>query len=205
MPRGLDIDLARAFAKADGRDVVFVRTSWPTLMTDLHAGAFDVALSGIAVTEGRAAMAEFSSPYYHGNKVAVIRCSEQTRFKNMTDFDKPNVRVLYNPGGTNEVFARSNLPNADLDVEANNPLIFERIAGNEADVFFTDSVEAVYYTYHRKVLCRAMVDANLAPFEIAAMALPGSPTLQRFDRWLRLPASTLLVTTSLKEHLHEAP
>ena len=34
---------------------------------------FDIALSGIARTETRKAMADFSKPYYFGNKVGVIR------------------------------------------------------------------------------------------------------------------------------------
>src|SRR5262249_43449598 len=48
-PSGTDITMARAFAKAQGRDVVFVRTSWNNLLDDLRADWFSLAISGITV------------------------------------------------------------------------------------------------------------------------------------------------------------
>ena len=53
---GADIELARDLAAHLGAEPVFVRTSWPGLASDLRAGRFDVALSGISYTEERAAL-----------------------------------------------------------------------------------------------------------------------------------------------------
>ncbi len=198
---GVDIDLARSFAKSQGREVVFVRTTWPTLMHDLTAGAFDVALSGISITPEREWDADFSLPYYHGSKIPIVRCSDKTKWKNLDQFDRPHVRIIYNPGGTNEVFARNNLPNASLDEEADNLKIVNRVASGEADAFFTDSIEAVYYTYHRNDVCRALEGAELAPFDIAAIGPHGSEEVDRLNTWLRLPASTHLTTAALKTHI----
>lgn len=66
--RGIDVDLARAIGRRLRRPVVFVRTSWPTLLEDLGKGRFDFAMSGITVTKARAEHARFSRPYYRGAK-----------------------------------------------------------------------------------------------------------------------------------------
>lgn len=165
---GTDIDLVRAYSAARGREVVFVRTSWPTLMDDLEKGAFDIALSGITVTPERAAVARFSEPYARGSKVALIRCSEQERFKTLEDF--ATASLLVNPGGTNERFARRMFPNATFVVEPNNRRIPYRLRGGDSEAFFTDSIEAEVYVEELPELCIALQEAQLEPFAIAALA-----------------------------------
>ena len=44
---GIDIEMAHDLAKSLDAKVVFIKTSWPTLMTDLKDGKFDIGMSGI--------------------------------------------------------------------------------------------------------------------------------------------------------------
>lgn len=202
-PEGADIGMARAFAKAQGRDVVFVRTKWSTLLDDLKAGWFDLAMSGIAITELRARDASFSRPYFHGFKVAMVRCGDRERFKTLADVDQKGVRVIYNAGGTNEAFARATVKSASLDSDPDNLKVIARLADGDADVFFTDNSEAAVVTrdaYAGK-LCTALEAEQLAPFDIAVMGPKGSRELERFDAWLAKPENqsaidTVLVTTN---------
>ena len=46
----------------------------------------------------------------------------------MEDFDKPGVKAIVNPGGTNERFARGSLKQAEIVVFPDNTKIFDEIA-----------------------------------------------------------------------------
>jgi len=66
LPRGIDIELARSLSAALGVEPVFIRTSWPTLTQDLIAGEYDIAMSGVSLTEARRQLGNFSHPYHVG-------------------------------------------------------------------------------------------------------------------------------------------
>jgi cyclohexadienyl dehydratase len=47
---GLDVDMAMSLAQSLGVKVEIVKTSWPTLKSDLEANRFDIAMGGITIT-----------------------------------------------------------------------------------------------------------------------------------------------------------
>src|SRR5437870_12507945 len=98
---GADIDLAGELARRLHARPVFVRTSWPSLLQDLDGGEFDVAVGGISVTRAREAAAAFSMPYASGGKTIISRCRDATRYGGLAAVDRPGVRLIVNPGGTN--------------------------------------------------------------------------------------------------------
>jgi cyclohexadienyl dehydratase len=155
---GIDVDLARNLAEALGVSVRFVPTSWPTLLDDLLAGRFDLALSGVSRTLARARVADFSEPYHVGGKTPIVRCTDRARFTSLEAIDRPGVRAIVNPGGTNEAFARERLAQAELRVFPDNRRVFTEIAEGRADVMFTDAIE---------VRLQSALDPRLCP------ALPG--------------------------------
>ena len=139
--RGLDIDLARDLAGALGLRPVFVPTSWSGLMADLRAHRFDLALSGITATEERAREAAFSVAYLEDGKTAIARRADAPRFSSLAAIDQPGVRVIVNPGGTNERFVRERVRRAEILLHADNRTIFSVLAEGRADVMFTDGIE----------------------------------------------------------------
>ena len=139
--RGLDIELAEALARSWGVRILFVRTSWPALMDDLARQRFDLAASGISVTDERRQRADFSEPYYFDGKTPIARREDAARFASLEQIDQPGVRVIVNPGGTNERFARERLQRATIVVHPDNRTIFEEITAGRADVMITDGVE----------------------------------------------------------------
>lgn len=139
---GADIELARELAAHLGAEPRFVRTSWPGLLADLRDGRFDVALSGIAWTPERAASGDYSSPYQSGGKTLLARCSERERFDTPDELDRDGVRVIVNPGGTNERYVREHVRQARVIVHPDNRGVFAEIAAGRADVMVTDDVEA---------------------------------------------------------------
>ncbi|MFL6577849.1 MAG: gamma subclass chorismate mutase AroQ [Povalibacter sp.] len=181
---GADIALAVSLAQTLGVRVRFVRTSWPTLMQDYRENDFDIAMSGISVTDDRSREASFSVPYHQGGKTPIVRCGTEARFDTLAEIDRPKTRVIVNPGGTNEAFAREHFTHAQLRVHPDNRTIFQEIAQDRADVMITDDLEVDLQTHRLKQLCRATTDTFTHSDK--AMLLSKDPLLkQSVDAWLK--------------------
>ena len=59
--------------------------------------------------------------------------------------NNPNVRVMINPGGTNEVFALNNLGRAIITVHQINKEIPGLISQGETDIMITEVMEGLVY------------------------------------------------------------
>src|SRR5215213_271223 len=138
---GFDVDQAKALGQALGVRVEFVPTAWPSLMKDFEADRFDIAMGGVSVTLDRSKKGYFSVPYLRDGKTPITRCENASKFQTLQDIDRPGVKAVVNPGGTNERFARGNLKDAEIVVFPDNTRIFEEIAAGKADLMMTDSSE----------------------------------------------------------------
>jgi cyclohexadienyl dehydratase len=184
---GLDVDMAQALGKVLGVKVEFVQTAWPQLMKDFEADNFDIAMGGISITLDRQKKGLFSTPIMREGKTPIARCADQGKYQTLTDIDKQGTRVIVNPGGTNERFARANVKNAEIKVYGDNVTIFDEIAKGDADLMITDSSETRYQQkLHPGVLCAVHPDK---PFDFAEKAywMQRDPALKDFvDQWLHM-------------------
>ncbi len=201
--RGVDVDLARDLAEALGVDVVFVRTSWPTLSEDLLAGRFDVAMSGVSRTLERARIGYLSLPYYIGGKMPIARCEDRRRFGSLADIDQPEVRVIVNPGGTNERFVDEHLDQARKVLHPDNRTIFRALLNGEADVMITDSIEVALQARRNPGLCGTI--GRTLTYQEKAYFMPSDSALARFvDTWLSLRLGDGTVSRALERHLEDS-
>lgn len=184
---GVDIEQAESLAAALGVKAEFVQTAWPTLAADFAAAKFDIVMGGVSITFDRARKGYFSIAYLREGKTAIVRCGEVGRFADVAAIDRPDVRVVVNPGGTNERFARANFKTAPIRVFPDNRAIFDEIAQGRADVMVTDVSETKYQArQHPGVLCPVHPDK---PFDFAEKAywMQRDQPLKAFvDTWLHV-------------------
>ena len=184
---GFDIDFAKDLAAKLGVKLVFVQTKWADLMKDFAANKFDIAMGGISVTLPRQAQGFFSTPYLREGKAAIAPCSEAKRFPDLAAIDKPGVKVIVNPGGTNEKFDHDHLKAAEIVLNKDNLSIFDQLAAGKADLMITDASETRYQQkLHTGTLCAIHPDK---PFDFAEKAywLPRDEPLRQYvNQWLHI-------------------
>lgn len=180
---GMDIDLVRDFARESGAELQLVPTTWPTLMADLGHKC-ELAVGGITVTPDRAAKALFSDPYLRDGKAAVIRCADAAKYRSLADIDRGGVRVVVNPGGTNEQFDRANLHQATIVGYPDNNTIFDQVIEGKADVMITDGSEIRWQVTQHPQLCGVSTDQPFTVAQKAYLVAKGGAALQqRINQW----------------------
>ena len=181
---GLDIELAGQLAKALGVRVELVPTTWPTLMKDLDENRFDISMSGVSISLERQKKALYSIPYLRDGKTPITLCQNQERFQTLAQIDQPGVRLIVNPGGTNERFARANIRIAAISVYPDNVTIFDQIVAGKADLMITDAIETRLQQKLKPQLCAVHADK---PFDFSEKAylLPRDLLWKSYvDQWL---------------------
>ncbi|MBB4009363.1 transporter substrate-binding domain-containing protein [Allorhizobium taibaishanense] len=165
---GADIAMGKELAGDLGVKPDFVMTTWKTMLDDFKAGKFDVVLGGITVNPARAEVGDFSLPNVKDGKRPIVRCEDKDKLTTLEAIDQPQVRVIVNPGGTNDKFAHEHFTKAPIEVFPDNKVIFDQIAANKADVMVTDGVEVdLQSKLHPGVLCPAAVKEPFTHFENA--------------------------------------
>ena len=182
---GIDIDMAKSLAKALGVEARFVQTAWPRLMADFEGDKFDVAMGAVSVNLDRQKKGLFSIPYLTDGETPIARCADKEKYQTLAQIDQPGVRVIVNPGGTNQRFVAAAIKRASVTVYDDNVTIFDKIVAGKADVMFTEAIETVLQQKLRPALCAIHPDQ---PFNFSEKAylLPRDLVFKAFvDQWLR--------------------
>lgn len=176
---GFGIEVAKEIARRMGVGVEFKKTSWPTLTADVLAEPqrFDLAIGGITITDTRCETMLMSDGYLANGKTILCRTSEANRYQSLADIDKPEVRVMVNPGGLNEKFANDNLTQATIIVHSKNEEIPSLIAEGEADVMITEITEAPYYVQTDTRLAAPLLNKPFTHSEIGVLMRKGQEDL----------------------------
>ncbi len=184
---GIDVDMANNLAMSLGVKLQIVKTSWPTLKSDLETDKFDIAMGGITITLDRQKVGLFSTPVFSSGKTPITRCGDEVKYATLSQIDRPGVRVIVNPGGTNERFDKAHLHNGTIVSWTDNATIFDALARGEADLMITDAVETrLQAKLHPGVLCPVHPDA---PFDRSELGywMPRDVIFAAYiDQWLNL-------------------
>lgn len=176
---GFGIEVAEAIAKELGVGIKFVPTSWPTLTADVleEPQKFDLAIGGITITDKRLETMLMSKGYLANGKTILCRRNDADKFKSLEDIDKPEVKVMVNPGGTNELLAKEKLTHATIIVHESNLEIPQLIAEGVADIMITEITEAPYYTGIDERLAAPLIDKPFTNGSIGVLMRKGQGDL----------------------------
>jgi cyclohexadienyl dehydratase len=200
--RGIDIDLAHDLGDSLGVEVLFVSTSWPTLTRDLSDNRYDIAMSGVSIIDSRKRFGHFSQPYHTGGKTPITRCEHLSRFDSLEKIDRPGVRLIVNPGGTNERFIDEQVNQAEKVLHPDNRTIFVALVDGKADLMITDSIEATLQANLHPALCRSMPSQTVT-FQEKGYLMAKDDGLKTFvDDWLADSLETGELATIFATHLN---
>ena len=161
--------------------MAFVKTSWPKLTSDVLADPqlFDFAIGGITISDERNEKMMMSDGYLANGKTILCRAADKDRYQSLADIDKPEVRVMVNPGGLNEKFAYASLPHASIYVYPTNEDIPTLIAEGQGDVMITEITEAPYYVKADSRLAAPLLGKPFTHGEIGILMRKGQDNLMQ--------------------------
>jgi cyclohexadienyl dehydratase len=181
---GYDIDLTRRLARDMGVEIEYVGTDWPSLVSGLVSGRYDIT-TGATYTAARARAASYTLPIARTGTVAVIRESEADRFNRWEAVDSPGVTIAVRQGSIFQDQADGIAPDASVEPVASPSSLHEALLAERADVAITGLVDAA-------ALVSAQEELRIAPLELrhasyTAMLVPrGAHDLRAFvDAWIR--------------------
>ncbi|TPG23218.1 transporter substrate-binding domain-containing protein [Variovorax guangxiensis] len=173
---GHDIDVIEAMAKELGVKIEYVPTSWPNLMKDIQSDKFDVAVGGITRNVARIRQVAMLPGYAPFGKVALVRAADKAKFMTPDDLNRPTVRVIKNPGGTNEAYVLEKLKAAQVSTHDKNAEIPGLIAEGKGDAMITETYEALHYAKADPRLYAAYIDTPLTPTNKLGFMMPADDT-----------------------------
>src|SRR3984957_933141 len=141
---GLDMDVLATLSSALGVKINYVKMTFGSMLSDLAADKFDIAMSGMGRTLDRARTATFSKPYMRYGKLMAVRNADKDRFKSIAELDKPGIKIAFNKGGLNETFAKSMFKQATPTAFDSNALATAALLDGSVDAQVADSTAAVY-------------------------------------------------------------
>jgi ABC-type amino acid transport substrate-binding protein len=134
---GIDIDLARDFARRLGVSVAFVETNFRDFMDRLEQRACDIAMFGVGITPQRAARVAFSEPYL-ASPVYGVTTRDNRIIRSWADIDRSGNSVAVAAGTFMEPLMRETLRNARLEVIAPPRTREAELQSGRVDVFMSD-------------------------------------------------------------------
>ena len=185
---GADIEMAESLGTSLNVRVEFMQTAWKDLVASVKAGRCDIGMGGISVSLERAREATYSQPYLPDGKTAIARCDTASRYTDLAAIDQSGVRVIVNPGGTNQRFVAAHIQDASVATFSDNATIFDEIVANRADVMITDASEVRQQVKrHPGVLCPVAASEPFLFGEKAYLLPRADPVwLEYVNQWLHL-------------------
>ena len=118
--------------------------------------------------------------YLENGKTVLCRAEDAALYTSLEAINRPEVRVMENPGGLNEKFARENLPDATLIIHDVNQEIPGLVAAGEADVMITEVMEAGYYVGLDSRLAAPLIHAPFTNGQLGVLMPRGSDDLRAY-------------------------
>ena len=177
---GFDMDTLATLTPALGVKLEYVKMTFGSMLADLAADKFDIAMSGMGRTLDRARLATFSKPYHRYGKLMMIRSADRERFRSLADLDLPGIKIAYNRGGLNDRFANTMFKQATPTGFASNELATADLIAGKVDAQVADSTAAIYMARQDPRLAAMSPDNVFNPVYVAILLRRDDQTLLNY-------------------------
>jgi cyclohexadienyl dehydratase len=177
---GFDMDALATLGNALGVQIEYVKMTFGTMLPDLAADKFDMAMSGMGRTMDRARVATFSKPYMRYGKLLMIRAADREKYKSLADLDKPGLKIAYNRGGLNDRFANTEFKQATPAGYPSNELATADLLAGKVDAQVQDSTAAIYMSRQNPQLAAMSPESIFHPVYVAILMRREDQTLQNY-------------------------
>ena len=169
---GFDIDIANALASDMGVKVVFVPTTWKTLVNGVVADKYDVT-SSASLSPKRALVAGYSGSYFAVEDVPMMLKKNKGKYNSWEDLNNPSVTVAVTLGTVQEKRAEALFDNSKIIKVSSPARDYQEVLSGRADISMTSNLEAAKLVEQYPELMIVHVQKGRNPTPLA-MLLPQS-------------------------------
>ena len=169
---GFDIDIANALATDMGVKVVFVPTTWKTLVNGVVADKYDVT-SSASLSPKRALVAGYSGSYFAVEDVPLMLRKNKGKYNSWEDLNNPSVTVAVTLGTVQEKRAEVLFDNSKIIKVSSPARDYQEVLAGRADISMTSNLEAAKLVEQYPELMIVPVQKGRNPTPLA-MLLPQS-------------------------------
>ncbi|OAN48813.1 substrate-binding periplasmic protein [Magnetospirillum moscoviense] len=134
---GIDIDMAREFARSLGVAPVFIDSSFAKLIENMTNDSCDVAMHAVGIRPDRAQHMNFAQPHLVSGTIGVTT-KDNKAIRSWADIDVKGVVVVVMKGTVMEPVMRETLKAAQLTVVDDFKAREQEVLSGRADIFMTD-------------------------------------------------------------------
>jgi len=139
--KGFDIDIATALAADMGVKVVFVPTTWKTLVNGIVAAKYAMT-SSASLSPKRALVAGYSLSYFAVEDVPLMLNKNKGKYNSWEDLNNPNVTVSVTLGTVQEKRAEVLFTKSKIIKVSAPARDYQEVLAGRADISMTSNLEA---------------------------------------------------------------
>ncbi len=133
--QGFDIDLMTAIGEKAGKTVEFESLPFDGLIPALQGASIDAAISGMTITDERAATVDFSDPYFKAG-LAIAVAEGDSEVSTLDDLAGKRIAVQI---GTTGAETAAGVPDATVSTFDSAPLALQELANGNVDAVVNDA------------------------------------------------------------------
>ena len=139
---GFDVDIAKALCADLKVECTLTAVPWEHILVGLVAGEYDVVVASLAYSEERAAIIDFTEPYYRSYSAFV---ADPTVFTTTTAEALAGKRIATNTGTIQSDFIEKYYPDSILVTTADQPEAYRLLAAGDVDLMMGDAIEQLSF------------------------------------------------------------
>ena len=180
---GIDIDIAEAIAADLNVELKIKNIVFNNLFQELEEGHIDLILAGLAPSESRQKMVDFSIPYYQAIQNMLIRAKDKEQIKLLEDLRGKTVGTQ--TGSIQEDMAKSMIFGATFVTRPTIQALIDELAAQKLDAVILEKPVADAYVFKNKDFLNLECNSNRTPLGSAAAVRKGnSEFLERINQIL---------------------